>query len=242
MKILTRDTFFICSESVFHWVVWWNWVNQKSPAVPWIISQALLYLAVRREVSRGGSPLQSWVPRWECVLLWPDLGQRPPRVPAVWVRTSPPASPGVAVLAVWSCNTLASVVPHWSLVLALSPGLLPRNPRRRGRLVLWGSAGSPKNHAVTTQARPLCGGRSLFLCALTPRGDAFGHLFCPFLSLSGIVITPLDSLFMCLFSVCRVNFWKDLTWGSEDDLMSTFFVDVTSRSWLTLRSHFTAVV
>lgn len=78
-------------------------------------------------------------------------------------------------------------------------GLLPRDPRRRGRLVLWGSAGSPGNHTLTTQARPVWRGVPLPLC-LDPSGVPSVISSVPF-CLSGVAVTPLASLFACLLSL-----------------------------------------
>lgn len=79
-------------------------------------------------------------------------------------------------------SLLPSIVPHWSFVLALSWGLLPEGPRRADLCCGEVCAGSPENTPRSAGARPLCGGRSSFLCALTPWGCLWSSL--PSLSVS----------------------------------------------------------
>lgn len=166
MKNLTWDNFFIRSESVFHWVVCWNWVNPKSPAVL-LIRQEWLYLAVGSEVSHGGAPLQSWAPG---VLLWLDLGQRPPQVPMVWATIpSLPGSRQAVLGGIWGlelhhpsqhCTTLE---PGPGTVLGIP------SPAAHGRAVLCCGdmmAVQRANLCPVTyrEARTLWGGWSLFPC------------------------------------------------------------------------------
>ena len=53
-----------------------------------------------------------------------------------------------------------SAVPHWSLVLASSSGLLPKGPRRDKTQAVEKSPSGPKSHAMTLSWRevvlPLC--------------------------------------------------------------------------------------
>lgn len=101
-----------------------------------------------------------------------------------------------------ACQRCATLEPGLGTV----PGTPAPEPATAWQTCAVGKCWQPQEprRDYTSQA-PVRREVPLPLC-LDPSGDAFGHLFCPFLSLSGIVITPLDSLFMCLFSVCRVNF------------------------------------